>query len=118
MEARVRRFLARPSGRYVVIGGSVYLIELLVIVAAQAAGASATVAVGISFWVGLIISFVLTKIVTFSDKRTHHRVLVPQIVAFSLLVLFNFSFTVFVTSLLEDTLPAVATRTLALGITT
>ncbi|MDB5170661.1 MAG: hypothetical protein JWO35_355, partial [Candidatus Saccharibacteria bacterium] len=42
----------------------------------------------------------------------------PQIVAFSLLVLFNFSFTVFVTSLLEDTLPAVATRTLALGITT
>lgn len=101
-----------------VIGGSVYVVELLVIVVAQTLGASATVAVGLSFWIGLIISFVLTKVITFKDKRTHHRVLVPQIAAFSLLVLFNFSFTVLVTHWLQNALPAVATRTIALGITT
>ncbi len=118
MEARVKSFLARPLGRYLVIGGSVYVLELIVIVAAQALGASPTVAVGISFWVGLIISFLLTKLVTFGDKRTHHKVLLPQIIAFSLLVLFNFGFTVLVTSWLQSILPPVVTRTIALGVTT
>lgn len=118
MEARVRQFLARPSRRYLVIGGSVYLIELAVIVVAQKLGASPTLAVGISFWIGLIISFTLTKLVTFGDKRIHHRILVPQIIAFSLLVLFNFGFTILVTSWLQNILPPVVTRTIALGITT
>jgi putative flippase GtrA len=104
--------------RYLVIGITVYLLELLIIVIAQHYGASATVAVALSFWIGLIISFLLQKIVTFGDKRTHHRVLLPQIMAFSLLVLFNFGFTVLVTKLLADFVPAVVTRTLALGITT
>ncbi len=117
MKTRLKDILARPLGRYLVIGVTVYLIELGVILAAQALGARPTLAVGISFWVGLIISFLLTKLVTFRDKRTHHRVLLPQIVAFSLLVLFNFSFTVLVTSWLQNILPPVATRTIALGIT-
>ncbi len=104
--------------RYAIIGGSVYLFELTVIVAAQQLGASAVVAVGISFWLGLIVSFGLQKIVTFGDRRLHHRVLIPQIVAFSLLVFFNFGFTLLVTKLLIHVVPAVVTRTLALGITT
>lgn len=81
-------------------------------------GATSIVAVGLSFWLGLIVSFILTKFVTFSDKRTHHKVLIPQIVAVSLLVVFNFGFTILLTRLLQDVLPAVAARTLALGITT
>lgn len=118
MEARAKRFLERPLGRYLVIGGSVYVLELIMIVAAQALGASPTVAVGISFWVGLVISFLLTKLITFGDKRIHHTVLLPQVIAFSLLVLVNFSFTVLVTSWLQSVLPAVVTRTVALGVTT
>lgn len=99
------------------IGGSVYLLELLVIVVAQKLGQSAVVAVGLSFWIGLCVSFILQKLVTFGDKRMHHRVLLPQVLAFSLLVVFNFSFTIAVTKLLQHVLPAVVTRTLALGIT-
>lgn len=118
MIAKLRTLLRTPMGRYVVIGGSVYVLELLVIVIAQHAGASAVVSVGLSFWVGLVISFILQKLVTFGDKRLHHRILLPQIIAFSLLVLFNFSFTLLVTKLLSPALPAVVTRTLALGITT
>ncbi len=111
-------FLNRPFGRYLVIGGLVFLFELVVIYLAQRAGYSAVVAVGLSFWLGLIVSFVLTKFVTFRDKRTHHKVLLPQISAVSLLVLFNFGFTLLITKLLSDALPATFTRTLALGMTT
>src|SRR6202022_1655783 len=95
-----------------------YACELVVLVVAQQAGASAIVAVAISFWLGLLISFTLQKLVAFGDTRTHHRVLVPQIAAFSLLVLFNFGFTILVTKLLQDELPTVVIRTLALGVTT
>jgi len=111
-------FLKTPLGRYIVIGGGVYLIELLVIVLAQAAGASAVVAVGLSFWIGLGISFLTQKFITFRDRRLHHKVLLPQVVAYSLLVLFNFGFTVGATALLSPTIPAAASRTIALGITT
>src|SRR5665213_1866647 len=118
MIAKLRALLQKPIGRYLVTGGSVYVLELLVIVIAQHLGASAVISVGLSFWIGLVISFALQKLVTFGDKRLHHRILLPQILAFSLLVLFNFSFTLIVTKLLSPTLPAVVTRTLALGITT
>ncbi len=118
MIAKVRALLQKPAHRYIFIGGSVYVLELVIIVLAQYFGASAVVAVGIAFWCGLVISFVLQKVVTFGDKRLHHRILVPQIVVFSLLVLWNFGFTVLMTNLLVPTLPAAAVRTLALGVTT
>ena len=109
---------SKPSHRYVLIGGSVYVFEILMIVLAQHLGASAVVAVGVSFWLGLMVSFVLQKLVTFSDRRMHRRVLLPQVVAFSALVLFNFGFTLLLTKLFEHVLPTVVTRTLAVGITT
>lgn len=104
--------------RYLVIGVSVYILELLIIVVAQQLGASAVLAVALSFWLGLSVSFGLQKFITFGDKRTHHKVLVPQIAAYCLLVLFNFGFTILVTKLLQAWLPAVVTRSVALGTTT
>lgn len=118
MKAKIQTLLQKPGYRYLVVGGSVYLLELVVIVVAQRFGTSAVVAVSLSFWIGLIISFVLQKLVTFGNKDLHHRVLLPQVIAFSLLVIFNFGFTVLVTKLLYPTLPAVVTRTLSLVITT
>lgn len=116
--AKIKSAFTRPTGRYILIGGSVYIFELLVIFVAQAAGANALLAVGLSFWFGLIASFLLQKLVTFKDKRLHHKVLLPQVIAFSLLVFFNFGFTLLVTDLLVALLPAVTTRTLALAVTT
>src|SRR5260221_14569343 len=109
MKPKLKVLLARPGYRYLVIGGSVYVLELVVIFAAQGLGASAVVAVGLSFWIGLGVSFLLQKFITFSDKRVHHKVLVPQLTAFSLLVLFNFGFTILVTNLLSPPVPAVIT---------
>jgi putative flippase GtrA len=104
--------------RYLIIGGGVYIFELLVIVIAEWSGLHAVAAIGISFWLGLLASFILQKLITFGDKRLHHKVLVPQLLAFSLLVLFNFGFTLLMAKLLAHVWPAVVIRTIALAITT
>jgi putative flippase GtrA len=104
--------------KYLIVGISVYVFELLIIVIAQQAGASAIVAVGLSFWLGLSVSFLFQKFLTFGDKRVHHKILIPQIAAYSLLVFFNFGFTIIVTSFLVSLIPAVVARTLAIGVTT
>lgn len=111
--------MKKPGYRYLIIGGSVYALELVVIVVAQHYfGTSAVLAVGISFWAGLIVSFFLQKMVTFGDKRMKQKVLLQQIMAFALLVLFNFGFTLLVAKLLGDYVPAIVSRTIALCITT
>jgi putative flippase GtrA len=115
---RIKELLKRPGYRYLIIGGSVYLFELLIIIAAQRLGATAPWAVAISFCLGTAVSFFLQKIITFGDKRMHHRILIPQIVATALLIAWNLTFSVLFTKALQGHLPAVVTRTFALGITT
>jgi len=105
-------------GKYLIVGGSVYVLELAVIVLAQNAGATAVEAVSISFLIGLVVSFILQKFVTFGDKRVHHKILLPQFIAVTLLVIFNFGFTVLMTKIFTHLLPAVVIRTLAIGVTT
>lgn len=112
------KHLSPEVRRYLVVGVSVYLFELLVIVVAQAAGTNSVVAVGLSFWLGLLVSFTLQKFVTFGDTRTHHKIVATQFLAVCLLVLFNFGFTLLVTQLLSSVAPATVCRTFALGITT
>jgi len=104
--------------RYVVVGGSVYVVEVAVILLAQGWGAGPVLAVAIGFLVGLTLSFILQKFFTFGDRRTHHRIVIAQVVAVMLLVLFNFSFTLLSVKLASPPFPAVVVRTLALGITT
>jgi putative flippase GtrA len=118
MIAKLKAALRGPFGRYLVIGVSVYVFELLVIYVAQAAGANAVVAIGLSFWLGLMVSFLLQKLVTFRDHRMHHRVVLAQLLAVVGLVMFNFGFTIAVAKLLSNMVPAVVSRTLALGVTT
>ena len=95
-----------------------YVLELIIIVLAIHWGAGNTLAVGLSFWIGVAVSFMLQKFFTFGDKRIHHTVLLPQVIAVTLLVFFNFGFTILVTNLLQDSIPATITRTLALAMTT
>jgi len=104
--------------RYLIVGGSVYVLELIIIAIAMHAGAAAPMAVAISFIIGTIVSFGLQKFVTFGDKRTHHKVVLAQALAVGLLVVWNFAFSVALTALLQHALPAVVIRTGALAITT
>lgn len=118
MLAKLKILLKRPLYRYLIIGGSVYAFELVIIVVAQLLGAGPVLAVAISFILGTMVSFFLQKLVTFGDKRMHHKILVPQLIATWLLVLFNFGFTILVTKLFAHVWPAVVSRTIALLITT
>ena len=113
------RFMAieRKTRTYLIIGASVYAFEIFIIFIAQQLGATPLLAVGLSFWLGLIVSFGLQKLVTFRDKRLGHRVLIPQLIAFMLLVIVNFGFTIFVTQLLSGIVSPFVSRTGALGIT-
>ena len=110
--------MQKPGPRYLIVGGSVFVFELAVIKVAQMCGANNLVAVGLSFWLGFIVSFILQKFFSFGDKRTHHKVLLPQIIATASLVLFNFGFTLLLTDLLTGHMSAFISRTLALAITT
>lgn len=115
---KLAALLRRPGIRYLLVGGSVYVFELAIIVIAQRAGYSAVTAVAISYVLGTLVSFGLQKLVTFGDKRMHHRILIPQLVATCLLVVFNFGFTLAVTAALAHVIPAVVSRTIALLTTT
>lgn len=115
---RVGTLLARPGFRYLLVGGSVYVFELLVIVVAQAIVLSAVWAVALSFVLGTIVSFFLQKLVAFRDKRMHRSIVGLQFAAVCALVAWNFTFSIVLTKLLESVLPAVVTRTIALGVTT
>jgi putative flippase GtrA len=118
MRAKLRALLKRPLYRYIIVGVSIYILELAVIFGAQYMGATPVIAVAVAFWLGLIISFWLQKMVTFGDKRTHRRIVLSQFIAVCLLVLFNFGFTLLLTKLLQHIFPAWFIRTGALGITT
>lgn len=118
MIQRFQRLLSRRIMRYVLVGGSVYVLELLIILGGQSAGLSDVWAVAVAFWTGLVVSFLLQKFVTFGDMRTHRAIVLKQFTAVTVLVLWNFFFTIAVTKLLSAYLPAVITRTIALLITT
>jgi len=115
---KVTELLKRPGIRYLIVGGSVYVFEVAVILIAQHNGAGPVFAVGLSYVLGTIVSFGLQKLVTFGDKRMHHKIVLTQALAVTLLVVFNFGFTLLVTKLLAHVWPAIVTRTLALLTTT
>jgi putative flippase GtrA len=80
-------------------------------------GTNDITAVAISFWVGLIVAFVLQKIFTFNE-RSRGRKVVKQSILYGLLVLFNYLFTLFFVGIFTDYIDVVIARTLALIITT
>lgn len=106
------------KGRYIFVGVTVYLLELIIILVAQHLGASDIVAVGLSFWIGLVISFILQKFFTFNDNRTHFKLVLSQVAAVAALVLFNFGFTLLCTHYLSNRLPVFVIRAGAIGVTT
>jgi putative flippase GtrA len=118
MKTKLKAALHDPFGRYLIIGFSVYVFELVVIYTAQRAGANPVLAVGLSFWLGLMVSFALQKLVTFRDRRMHHRIVLTQLLAVTGLVIFNFGFTLLVAQALRHLVPAPVSRTIALGVTT
>lgn len=122
MNSQQKAVLGNSLVRYIIVGGTSYAIELLFIFGlSHIANVDKLLAVGIAFWIGLAVSFVLQKLVAFRDTRTQAKTLTAQSIGYGVLVLFNYGFTLlFVRIFLgvtdEDFL--IIARTVALIITT
>lgn len=116
---KLRSLLERSSLlRYIIIGGVSYIIELAFMYAIFSLSSSYLLAVGISFWVGLIVSFLLQKIIAFRNKNKSAKKLALQAVFYGALVLVNYTFTLLFVGGLAIHIGLFVARTVALVITT
>lgn len=108
----------KPIVKYLLVGGSTYALELLVIYLLKLFGLNDVIAVGIAFWFGLAASFVLQKLIAFSNKDRSARTVGRQAIMYGMLVAVNYVFTLGTVALFSETFGVFLTRTVALIITT
>ena len=105
--------------RYLFVGGLSFVIEISVLyILNQLLHIHPTVSVAISFWVGFIVAYVLQKLVTFKNKERTRRAIAKQLIGYSLLVLWNYLFTLAVVELFQDSLSVLLLRAIVIAITT
>jgi putative flippase GtrA len=115
----LKRVIANTLFRYVLIGGVSFVIEIAVLYSmVHIFNLSSLIAVAVSFWVGLVISFILQKIIAFQDKDKSSKKLLRQSMIYISLVIINYFFTIVFVAILESTLGLLLARTVALIITT
>src|ERR1035438_9074427 len=80
--------------RYLVVGGSAYVMEMAVLYGLHdGAGLSPVKSVAISFWFGLVIAFVMQKFITFENHEKGMQILGFQLALYACLVGFNYLIT-------------------------
>lgn len=105
--------------RYIIVGSTAYLFEMATLYGLRIGlGFSPLKSVAISFWVGFIVAFLLQKIVTFKNHEKHARAIAKQLAGYSLLVGWNYGFTLVSVRLLSGTLSVFVIRTLVIMIIT
>ena len=116
---KLRRIkLSKTFILYVLVGVISYALELTSLFSIHYMfSLSYGYSTAIAFWIGLFSSFVLQKFLAFKDYRKEIKEISSQLSLFSLLVIFNYIFTLIVVSALPSHL-ILFSRTLALAITT
>lgn len=115
----LKRAIGSTLTRYIFAGGLSFAIELsIILLLIKALNTESPVAITIGFWVGLIVSFLLQKLLTFKDTRLKLSHLSTQTFYYGALVLVNYIFTLAFTLLAAPLIGLVVARTLALVITT
>jgi putative flippase GtrA len=115
----IRKLAKHQIIRYLFVGGFSFAIEIAILyILNQVLHLSPTISVAISFWVGFIVAYILQKLVTFQNKEKTRRAVAKQLLGYSLLVLWNYVFTIVVVKLFQDALSVVLLRTIVIAITT
>lgn len=105
--------------RYLFVGIIAYLTEITTLyILNHKIGLSSVNSVAISFWVGFFVAFILQKLITFTNHDKRGKTIANQLLKYSILVIFNYVFTLFIVSLLTDKLNVIVTRTLTIAIIT
>ena len=104
--------------RYVFVGGITFVFDIAILVGMyDGLHTSRALAASASFWSGLLLSFLLQKLVAFQDYQKEVKAISKQALSYGILVTFNYFLTVFVVNLFPGR-DIVYSRTLALAITT
>lgn len=107
-----------PAFRYLIAGACAYAIELAALLFLyRFLHFSVEAATAVAFWVGLPASFLLQKLLAFQDYQKELQVISKQLIIYSVLVGFNYIFTLAVVALLPEKW-IIFSRTLALVIVT
>lgn len=105
--------------RYVVVGGLAYLVEMgALFVLRDTFGLGAVTAVAISFWIGFVVAFLLQKFVAFQHHDTRPKVLARQLTVYSVLVAWNYAFTLVVAQIFANQASIFVLRTIVILIVT
>lgn len=113
-------FLNSSLVRYLITGGVGFAVEILIILLfVHVLRTSAVIAVAVSFWVGLVASFLMQKLFTFKNADHTTKALTKQTFLFAVLVAVNYIFTLVFVAIVNPILdmPTI-TRACALLITT
>ena len=105
--------------RYLIVGGIAYVLEITVLYLLHyVLGLSSVKAVAISFWFGFVIAFALQKVVTFENYEKRPHILSGQVIGYSLLVAWNYGFTLAAVKVLSNHLSVIVIRTTVIMIVT
>lgn len=116
---KLKQIASHTIIRYLVIGGFSYSIELGLLISLIRWGhISRLLSTAIAFWLGLVVAFVLQKLLAFQDYRREKRLLQKQGLMYGILVVFNCGFTLLVVGFFLKDQAVVVSRSLALLTTT
>ena len=115
----INKLIGNQITRYIFIGGFSYLVEMGCLFGLHdGLKLNATLSVAISFWVGFIVAYVLQKFITFKNTDRSRQAVTNQLLGYSLLVGWNYLFTLIVVGLLDQFVSVFILRTLVVLVTT
>ncbi len=108
-----KKYLNTNLKRYIVVGGFAYVTEMMVIfLGVKVFNLNNVLVVGISFWIGFVVAFILQKLITFGnlDKRFH--IIGKQLTIYGVLIAFNYLLTLMAVNIFSKYMSVYLIRTL------
>ncbi len=114
----IRRLWTFSSVRYLLVGIVGYLFEMGILYGGMQAKLAPVIAVSISFAGGLVLSFILQKVVAFQNQTAQKETVLRQVLLTGCLVIFNYLLSVISVHLLQTLVSPMIIRTGVIIITT
>ncbi len=119
MNVIIKLFRTNQLFRYFLIGGLSFAVEMGILFTLRyVCHFSPVVSVGISFWVGFSVAYILQKVIVFKSTDYSKKVIAKQVTLTLLLVAWNYIFTLTVVHLLESVFSVIIIRTVVIIMTT
>jgi putative flippase GtrA len=112
-----QKLFAHPVIRFLFVGGLTYIVDIGILIGLHyGLHIQRAIATSASFWVGLLFSFGLQKLVAFQDYQKEIKAISKQAIWYGVLIAINYFFTIFIVSFFPDK-DLILSRTVAVIIT-